>query len=214
MTSVTVDDKTFNSETVELDDRQFNLCSFINCVLIYRGGEPPAFNNCTFQRTRVQLEDAAANTGTYLAELHDSPLQPVVERVLSRIRAGTQALPQRPAPCTAVAEGTHYGRLAVIAGFLIIVTLLASLTFWYAYIQYPEAQLNDNQPIRLQVPLDVYPALPDELGEAYDVIEDRNRDDLIGFELVDEDAQVGRIPVEDAAALALQNGVFGTAGEE
>ena len=59
----------FNHETVALDAEQFGDCEFRDCRMIYRGGEPPKFDNCNFVGCEWLFEDAAANTLKHLKTL-------------------------------------------------------------------------------------------------------------------------------------------------
>ncbi|MET4685103.1 hypothetical protein [Brevundimonas faecalis] len=47
---------------VELDGVTFVDCRFEGAQLIFRGGTPPNFQNCRFDRTRFAFLDQAANT--------------------------------------------------------------------------------------------------------------------------------------------------------
>lgn len=59
----------FNHETVALDGEQFSGCEFRGCRLVFRGGEPPRFDACTFDACDWRFEDAAANTLAHLQEV-------------------------------------------------------------------------------------------------------------------------------------------------
>jgi hypothetical protein len=52
----------FNHETVQLDGERFADCEFRDCRMVYRGGEPPKFDNCRFADCDWRFEDAAART--------------------------------------------------------------------------------------------------------------------------------------------------------
>jgi hypothetical protein len=56
----------FNHETVALDGEQFADCEFRGCRLVFRGGEPPRFDDCSFDDCDWRFEDAAANTLAHL----------------------------------------------------------------------------------------------------------------------------------------------------
>jgi len=59
----------FNHETVALDAERFTDCEFRECRLVYRGGEPPSFEGCSFVGCDWQFEGAAANTLKHLKTL-------------------------------------------------------------------------------------------------------------------------------------------------
>jgi hypothetical protein len=56
----------FNHETVALDGERFADCEFRGCRMVFRGGEPPRFDNCMFDTCDWRFEDAAANTLAHL----------------------------------------------------------------------------------------------------------------------------------------------------
>jgi hypothetical protein len=56
----------FNHETVMLDGERYAGCEFRGCRLVYRGGEPPHFEDCRFDNCDWRFEDAAANTLAHL----------------------------------------------------------------------------------------------------------------------------------------------------
>jgi len=59
----------FNHETVALDGERFADCEFRDCRMVYRGGEPPRFDNCHFAGCDWRFEEAAANTLTHMKTL-------------------------------------------------------------------------------------------------------------------------------------------------
>jgi hypothetical protein len=56
----------FNHETVSLDGEAYSGCEFRGCRMVYRGGEPPHFEDCRFDNCDWRFEDAAANTLAHL----------------------------------------------------------------------------------------------------------------------------------------------------
>ena len=59
----------FNNQDVETDDQEFNQCTFVNCKLIYRGGNPPDLSRCQFTGCRWLLMDAAIRTIAFMRAL-------------------------------------------------------------------------------------------------------------------------------------------------
>ena len=53
---------TFENDTVELDGNAYDHCDFKHCILVYRGGSPPRFAQCSFLQYSFQFEDAVGNT--------------------------------------------------------------------------------------------------------------------------------------------------------
>jgi hypothetical protein len=68
----------FNHETVALDGERFSDCEFRGCRMVFRGGEAPRFDNCTFDDCDWRFEDAAANT---LAHLSKAPVQAMIKAI-------------------------------------------------------------------------------------------------------------------------------------
>jgi hypothetical protein len=56
----------FNHETISLDGERFSGCEFRECRMVYRGGEPPKFDDCRFDDCDWRFEDAAAHTLAYM----------------------------------------------------------------------------------------------------------------------------------------------------
>jgi hypothetical protein len=56
----------FNHETVTLDGERYSGCEFRGCRMVFRGGEPPHFDDCRFDGCDWRFEDAAANTLAHL----------------------------------------------------------------------------------------------------------------------------------------------------
>jgi hypothetical protein len=75
----------FNHETVALDAERFSDCEFRDCRLIYRGGEPPHFEGCSFVGCDWQFEDAAAHTLKHLKTLWAVGAKASVQAVIKTI---------------------------------------------------------------------------------------------------------------------------------
>ena len=56
----------FNHETVALDGERYSGCEFRGCRMVFRGGEPPHFDDCLFDNCDWRFEEAAANTLAHL----------------------------------------------------------------------------------------------------------------------------------------------------
>ena len=71
--------ETFTGE-VELDDNEFENCTFSGASLIYRGGAPPSLNGCNFTNVRFNFQGSAANTVAFLKAMSapNSGLQSVI----------------------------------------------------------------------------------------------------------------------------------------
>ncbi len=56
----------FNHETVALDGQHYDGCTFQSCRMVYAGGPPPVFTDCSFADCEWTFGDAAARTLAYL----------------------------------------------------------------------------------------------------------------------------------------------------
>ena len=75
----------FENETVEVDGQDFDTCAFVDCTLVYRGGEQPRLSNNTFVSCGWRLEDAALRTIAYLVVLYASGGSSIVDRLIAMI---------------------------------------------------------------------------------------------------------------------------------
>jgi hypothetical protein len=62
--------KRFDKQTVELDGQDFEACTFVDCDLVYRGGDPPGLANNTFVTCRFRLDGAALRTIMFFREMY------------------------------------------------------------------------------------------------------------------------------------------------
>lgn len=56
----------YNHETVALDGESFSDCEFRDSRLVFAGGEPPSFQNCSFVGCDWKFDGAAARTLAHL----------------------------------------------------------------------------------------------------------------------------------------------------
>ena len=75
----------FNHETVALDAEGFSDCEFRDCRMIFRGGEPPKFDNCSFVGCEWLFDGAAANTLEHLKTIWavggKAPVQALIKTI-------------------------------------------------------------------------------------------------------------------------------------
>jgi len=75
----------FSHETVALDGERYGDCEFRDCRMVYRGGEPPKFNDCKFVGCDWLFEDAAANTLAHMKTLWavggKAPVQALIKTI-------------------------------------------------------------------------------------------------------------------------------------
>jgi hypothetical protein len=58
--------KEFTKQTVTLDGKEYETCTFRECTLIFCGGEPPRFYDCAFESCDWDLAGVALNTIGFL----------------------------------------------------------------------------------------------------------------------------------------------------
>ena len=80
----------FSHETIDLDGERFSDCEFRDCRMIYRGGEPPRFDNCRFGTCDWRFEDAAARTLEHMKVLWavggKAPVQALIKTITGAAR--------------------------------------------------------------------------------------------------------------------------------
>lgn len=78
--------KIFSGEDVELDGHTFQGCTFQNCNLIYRGGQPPSLVNNSFNDFRFTFLDSALFTLLFMSALYKAGFDANIERTFDNIR--------------------------------------------------------------------------------------------------------------------------------
>ena len=81
-------DQKLVNDTVVLDGGDFEQCEFDGCKMIYKGGEMPKLQRCSFTRCTWHLEDAARRSILFLRSIyHSGPGgRELVEETLRQIR--------------------------------------------------------------------------------------------------------------------------------
>ncbi len=205
--------ETFIRKEIVLDGNRYERCAFVQCLLIFRGTEPPALIRCKFRKTDIRLEGAALNTTRYLRQLKQAGLHVATEKVLTSLVDGVLPLTQRPAPPPKLHTGTHYRQLGVWALSLTAITVLLIAALWYGLIVYPESVLA-RTPARPLAATPLYramPALPDTLKAAYDEVVSLQKAQLTELGWVDEANGIATIPLDDAFIILLERGAFAQA---
>ena len=88
---------TFENDIVELDWNTYDHCDFRHCVLVYRGGPPPRFAQCTFLQCSFRFEDAAGNMLSFLTSLYHGGFKADVEQTVAKIYTDRRRRPRTPA---------------------------------------------------------------------------------------------------------------------
>jgi hypothetical protein len=72
--------KPFQRERVVLDGNEYDKCTFDLCELVYSGGPPPSFSNCSFTNFRIVFDGPAASTVAFLKAMSmpNSGMQSIV----------------------------------------------------------------------------------------------------------------------------------------
>jgi hypothetical protein len=76
----------FKDQTIVVDGKTFKEAKFIDCTLVYKGGQPPNLVHCTFHGVRFVFDDAAGRTLDYMRHLYHGGFRPVVENTIDNIR--------------------------------------------------------------------------------------------------------------------------------
>ena len=95
---------TFENDIVELDWNVYEHCHFRHCILVYRGGPPPRFAQCTFFQCAFRFDDAAGHTLSFLTSLYHSSFKPYVEQTLAKICTDRRRRPRAPTSCDGAGE--------------------------------------------------------------------------------------------------------------
>lgn len=91
-----IEGSTFEDTQINVDDKGFKDCKFINVTLIYGGTGPVTFNGCAFNNVTWGLEGAASATIEFLTALHSSGIfMPLVYQIIGHITGG-QKIPGKP----------------------------------------------------------------------------------------------------------------------
>jgi len=84
--------KKHEGDKVTVDFNEYIDCEFINCEIIYKGGNLPVFENCSFVNCQFSLIEKADNTIGYLSFLYqnlaESDAKSFVEGQITKIKGG------------------------------------------------------------------------------------------------------------------------------
>lgn len=204
----TIKNQRFAGKEVIVDGNQYIGCAFVQCTLIYRGGSLPVFERCEFRSSGLQLQESSSDTIAYLNRLYAAGLWNSVEGVLNNVKQGRLPAANRPEPCDSSTEGKNFVRLGIAAGLMVAITLLVMLFIWYGLLIFPHAErLDQDEPIRVEIPLDVMPVLPDDLAAVYDQTYVDQSELLATYGWVDEEDNVARVPIDEAIQRVLDEGL-------
>jgi len=201
-----IENRVFSNEDITLDDNRFVGCTFNQCRLVYRGGELPTFVRCEFEGVSIQLEDSAFSTMQYLGALYQSGLDKPVETALTDLGIGRPVGPVPKNKAYAAATGTNYAELLGLNAVIIGVAVVIVAMLLGGFLEAPKNTLENNEPLREEIPLSAMPALPESLGVLYDDLRTDQQADLVGYRWIDEEQGIVSIPVEDAYTLILEDG--------
>ena len=84
-------EQTFNGVSVNMDGSAYQRCQFVDCTLVYSGGEIPSIENCAIANCSWQFADAAHRTLRFLSAFYisaDPAAKQLVEQVFNSIRTG------------------------------------------------------------------------------------------------------------------------------
>lgn len=201
------ENETFTGQSIVVDGNRYEACTFTNCTLIYQGGERPVFARCAFPGSNIQLEGAASSTVRYLRTLSQAGLSVKVQDVLGSVRGGSYGQVYVPQAGGSIHTGTNYRQMALLTAALVALTVFILGMFWYGYMYDPQANVlmaDTEAPLRSGIPLDIMPALPQELSDAYDLAKENQLAQLDGFQWVDRGAGIVGVPIDVAIELLVQ----------
>jgi len=79
---------TFNGTTEVLDGNAYKACEFLNCTLVYNGGDFPRMTQCHFSKCKWRFGEAAERTILFMqAVYHSFGGSGLIERTFDKIRA-------------------------------------------------------------------------------------------------------------------------------
>jgi hypothetical protein len=83
---MTIENSEFSGVTIDVDDRKYLNCNFINCTLRYSGGIPPTFIGCTLDETGFSFSGAAGNTIELLRAMYHGGFKIVANAAIQHIQ--------------------------------------------------------------------------------------------------------------------------------
>jgi hypothetical protein len=199
-----------DNQDIVVDGNRYEATVFVNCTLVYKGGELPVFVQCTFRQVKLRLEGEAFNTAQYLQSLYAIGLSPAAEKVAAGIQQDTLPLTDYPVTPPAVNLGTNYGQLALYSAILVIIAGLLGTALWYGFVFYPVNVVLASEPARPLFKPAVYdtmPALPAELADRYDQWKADQFKLLDSYGWVDKPQGVAHIPIDKAIELLAEQGL-------
>lgn len=78
--------KTYENETILIDDQRFEDCSFSHCILKYGASGPGTMLRCTVRNSTYTFVGAAERTLQRLAAMYQSGEKMLVEELFNQIR--------------------------------------------------------------------------------------------------------------------------------
>jgi hypothetical protein len=85
----------FKSKDIILDGEEYEDCTFVDCRLLYCGGEPPMLSANSFVRCTWELDGAALRTLGFFAVLNMIGMRELAEGWIAQV-LGTRVLPEAP----------------------------------------------------------------------------------------------------------------------
>lgn len=212
----TIQNEVFRDSDVLVDGNRYETCAFINCNIVYAGGELPVFAYCRFRKTQIRLDDRAHNTTKYLNSLYKVGLGGAADRVVNGIQKKTLPLSGRPAPTPALNTGTNFLELGILQAVLVGVTVILVAALWYGFLIGPERVLDrPGTPLVRTAQLAAMPDLPEDLDVYYDQWYAQQEEQLGTYGWVDQAGGIARIPISTAMEVIAAEGLpVRTQGQE
>ncbi len=78
-------------ETIQLDNFTASGEQFVDCNLIYAGGQPPTLTNCNFDNCTFTFAEGAGRTLALLAALYHGGFKGLIEDTFKNVRESKTA---------------------------------------------------------------------------------------------------------------------------
>ena len=78
----------FSNETVVLDGNDYRNCTFVDCVIVFRGTAAVSLNGVTTNNCRWTFEGAAGLTVKFMTALYQGGFSEMIEMTIDNIRRG------------------------------------------------------------------------------------------------------------------------------
>ena len=79
-------DSEFRNQRLNIDGEEFLRCKFIDCVLVYSGGDVPKLDGCHLESTGFTFEGAAVNSIMTMTFMYHGGFKEFIEELFKEVR--------------------------------------------------------------------------------------------------------------------------------